>query len=95
MVVFLSFILAALLGALLLSAALVVWLWAVVMPLHWALVVVGVAWAVVAVVTYYCSLRGSLQRLRSRLDVVYKVSAAFDMVYKRVMAFVSQFFKGI
>ena len=91
----LSFILAALLGALLLSAALVVWLWAVVMPLHWALVAVGVAWTVVAVVTYYCSLRGSLQRLRSRLDIVYKVSAAFDMVYKRVMAFVSQFFKGI
>ena len=91
----LIFILAALLGALLLSAALVVWLWAVVMPLHWALVVVGVAWVLVAVVTYYCSLRGSLQRLRSRLDVVYKVSAAFDMVYKRVMVFVSQLFKGI
>ena len=91
----LIFILAALLGALLLSAALVVWLWAVVMPLHWALFVVGVAWALVAVVTYCCSLKGSLQRLRSRLDVVYKVSAAFDMVYKRVVAFVSQFFKGI
>ena len=95
MVTLLIFILAALLGALLLSAALVVWLWAVVMPLHWALVVVGVAWTVVAVVTYYCSLKGALQRLRSRLDVVYKVSAAFDMVYKREMAYVSQLFKGI
>lgn len=93
MVTLLIFILAALLGALLLSAALVVWLWTAVMPLRWALVVVGVAWTVVAAVTYYCSLKGSLQRLRSRIDVIYKVSAAFDMVYKRVLAMIEKFFK--
>lgn len=90
----LIFILAALLGALLLSAALVVWLTEVVMPLPWALLVVGAVWSVVAVVVYSCSLRASIARLRSRLDVVYKVSAAFDMVYNRVLAFVSNIFKG-
>lgn len=90
----LIFILAALLGALLLSAALVVWLTEVVMPLPWALLVVGAVWSVVAVVVYSCSLRVSIARLRSRLDVIYKVSAAFDMVYNRVLAFVSNIFKG-
>lgn len=90
----LVFILAALLGALLLSAALVVWLTEVVMPLPWALLVVGAVWSAVAVVVYSCSLRASFARLRSRLDVIYKVSAAFDMVYNRVLAFVSNIFKG-
>ena len=90
----LVFILAALLGALLLSAALVVWLTEVVMPLPWALLVVGAVWSVVAVVVYSCSLRATFARLRSRLDVIYKVSAAFDMVYNRVLAFVSNIFKG-
>ena len=91
----LIFILAALLGALLLSAALVVWLTEVVMPLHWALLIVGVAWSIVAVLVYSCSLRASMARLRNRLDVIYKVSAAFDMVYRRVLAFVENIFKGI
>ena len=85
----LSFILAALLGAL------VVWLCELAVPLLFALVIVGVAWCVVATIIYSCSLRASLERLRRRLDVVYKVSAAFDLVYRRVLAFVSQFFKGI
>lgn len=91
----LVFILAALLGALLLSAALVVWLTEAAMPLPWALLVVGAAWSVVAVVVYSCSLRASFARLRSRLDVIYKVSAAFDMVYRRVMVIVAKFLKEI
>lgn len=91
----LIFILAALLGALLLSAALVVWLTEVVMPLPWALLAVGAVWSVVAVVVYSCSLRASFARLRSRLDVIYKVSAAFDMVYRRVMVIVAKFLKEI
>ena len=91
----LIFILAALLGALLLSAALVVWLTEVVMPLPWALLVVGAVWSVVAVVVYSCSLRAAFARLRSRLDVIYKVSAAFDMVYRRVMVIVAKFLKRI
>lgn len=91
----LIFILAALLGALLLSAALVVWLTEVVMPLPWALLVVGAVWSVVAVVVYSYSLRASFARLRSRLDVIYKVSAAFDMVYRRVMVIVAKFLKEI
>ncbi len=91
----LIFILAALLGALLLSAALVVWFGEVAMPLYWALLIVGVAWSIVAVLVYSCSLRASMARLRNRLDVIYKVSAAFDMVYRRVLAFVENIFKGI
>jgi hypothetical protein len=95
MVVFLSFILAALLGALLLSAALVVWLCELAVPLLFALVIVGVAWCVVATIIYSCSLRALLERLRRRLDVVYKVSAAFDLVYRRVLALFERFFKGV
>ena len=91
----LIFVLAALLGALLLSAAIVAWLGEVAMSLPVALLVVGLVWSVVAIVIYNCSLRASLERLRSRLDVVYKVSAAFDMVYRRVMAIVDKFLKGI
>lgn len=92
---FVIFILAALMGATLLGAALVVWLWEVAMPLHWALLVVSVAWCVVATIIYRCSLGASLERLRSSLDVVYKVSTALDMVYNRVVAFVERVFKGI
>ena len=91
----LVFILAALLGALLLSAALVVWLTEVVMPLSWALFVVGVAWSVVAVIVYSCSLRASMARLRIRLDVIYKVSAAFDAVYRKVMAVLEGLIKSV
>lgn len=91
----LIFVLAALLGALLLSAAIVAWLGEVAMSLPVALLVVGLVWSVVAIVIYSCSLRASLERLRSRLDVVYKVSAAFDMVYRRVIAIVDKFLKGI
>lgn len=95
MMTLLIFVLAALLGALLLSAAIVAWLGEVAMSLPVALFVVGLVWSVVAIVIYSCSLRASLERLRSRLDVVYKVSAAFDMVYRRVMAIVDKFVKGI
>lgn len=95
MMTLLIFVLAALLGALLLSAAIVAWLGEVAMSLPVALFVVGLVWSVVAIVIYSCSLRASLERLRSRLDVVYKVSAAFDMVYRRVMAIVDKFLKRI
>ena len=95
MMVALIFVLAALLGALLLSAAVVVWLYEVLLPLHWALVVVGVVWSIVAIVVYSCSLRVSIARLRSRLDVVYKVSSALDIVYRRAVALIGKFFKGI
>lgn len=93
--ILLLFILAALLGALLLSAAIVVWLGEVAMPLHCALLIVGLFYVAMALVVYYGWLRGAIERLHNRLDVVYKVSAAFDMVYRRVLAFVSQLFKGI
>lgn len=95
MMIYIIFLLAALLGALLLSAAIVVWLWEVFMPLHIALMSVGVVYVVVAVAVYYWSIRGRVARWRGRLDVVYKVSAACDMVYQQVMTIVGKFFKGI
>ena len=93
--IYIIFLLAALLGALLLSAALVVWLWEVFMPLHIALMSVGVVYVVVAVAVYNWSIRFRIARWHSRLDVVYKVSAAFDMIYQRVMALVEKFIKGV
>ena len=95
MVMLIIFFLAALLGAMLLSAAVVVWLWEVLLPLSSALMVVGVVYVVVAVAVYHWSIRGRVARWRGRLDVVYKVCAACDMVYRRVMAIVDKFFKVI
>ena len=95
MMIYIIFLLAALLGALLLSAALVVWLWQLLLPLSIALMLVGVVYVVVAVAVYRWSIRGRVARWRGRLDVVYKVSAACDMVYQQVMAIVGKFFKGI
>jgi hypothetical protein len=95
MMIYIIFLLAALLGALLLSAALVVWLWQLLLPLSIALMVVGVVYIVVAVAVYRWSIRGRVARWRSRLDVVYKVCAACDMVYQQVMAIFGKFFKGI
>lgn len=95
MMIYIIFLLAALLGALLLSAALVVWLWEVLMPLPIALLIVGAIYMVVAVAVYNWSIRYRIARWHSRLDVVYKVSAAFDMVYQRVMALIEKFIKGV
>ena len=95
MMIYIIFLLAALLGALLLSAALVVWLWQLLLPLSIALMVVGVVYMVVAVAVYRWSIRGRVARWRGRLDVVYKVSAACDMVYRRVLALVEKFVKGV
>lgn len=85
------FVLAALLGAMLLSAAFVVWLAEVAMPLPVALLVVGVLYVAVAAMIYWCSLKASIDVWRARLDVVYKVSAAFDMVYRKIVTYIRKF----
>lgn len=85
------FVLAALLGAMLLSAAFVVWLAEVAMPLPVALLVVGVLYVAVAAMIYWCSLKASIDVWRGRLDVVYKVSAMFDTLYLKAMAIIKRF----
>lgn len=88
MVVIVVFILAALLGAMLLSAAIVVWLGNEMMPMHMALLLVGAIYVVTATLVYHCSLKRMIERWRGRLDVVYKVSAMFDALYLKVMAII-------
>lgn len=95
MVILVIFMLAALLGALLLSAALVIWLWEVLVPLYAALFIVGVVCVVIAGAVYQLRLRGALARWQQSLDAVCKVGTAFDMIYRRVVALIGRFFKGI
>lgn len=91
MVVVVVFILAALLGTMLLSAAIVVWLGQHGMPLHVALLLVGGIYAVIAAAVYHFSLKGMFEKWHSRLDVVYKVSAMFDTLYLKVMSIIKMF----
>lgn len=91
MVVVVVFILAALLGAMLLSAAVVVWLGNEVMSTHLALFVVGYVYVVIAAVVYHCYIKRMIERWRGRLDVVYKVSAMFDTLYLKAMAIIKRF----
>ena len=93
MVILVIFMLAALLGALLLSAALVVWLWESLIPLYGALLVVGVVCVVVACLAYQLTIKGALERWQQRLDVVCKVSAAVDMIYRKVLLFIESILK--
>lgn len=81
----LLFVVALLLGLVLLSGALVMWLTEMVMPLHLAMLVVGGCYLVVAAIIYCCVLRSTLMRLRRRLDIVYEVSATVDLMYRRAM----------
>lgn len=80
----LLFVVAIIVGLLMLSGALVVWLAEMAVPLHGALLIVGLLYMVVAVVVYCCSLRSWVLRWRQRLDIVYEVSATFDLLYRRV-----------
>ena len=85
------FALAALLGAMLLSAALVAGLSEMGLAIHGALLVIGLFYVVIAAVIYYASLRGSVDKWRRRLDVVYQVSASFDRLSQQAVALVKKF----
>ena len=93
MVILVIFMLAALLGALLLSAALVVWLLESLVPLYAALFVVGVVCTVVAGLVYRLAIKGVLDRWQQRLDVVCKIGCALDTVYRRTVAMLGKLFK--
>lgn len=80
----LLFVVALLLGLVLLSGALVMWLAEVAMPPHCAMLVVGGAYLIIAGVIYCCTLRLTLLRWRHRLDIVYEVSATIDAVARRL-----------
>jgi hypothetical protein len=82
-VIVIIFALAALLGAMLLSAALVAWLNNMGLAMHSALLVTGLFYVAIALVVYYTSLRASVLRWRQRLDVVYHVSASFDSLWQQ------------
>lgn len=86
----LLFIVALLLGLVLLSCALVMWLAEVAMPPHCAMLVVGGVYLIIAGVIYCCTLRLTLLRWRRRLDIVYEVSAAVDALYRRLAMIVKK-----
>ena len=95
MVILIIFLLAALLGAMLLSAAIVVWLWEVALPLYWALFIVGVIYIIIALAIYNSSLRWRIEGWQRRLNVVYKVSATLDTIYKNIVDTIKRFVGGI
>ena len=83
---FVIFILAALMGAVLLGAALVVWLWELCLSLPVALFIVGVLYVAVMLVVYGLSVREHLSRLGRSLNLFCMIGAACDRVYRKVVS---------
>ena len=88
---FIIFLLAALMGAMLLGAALVVWLWEALLSLPAALFIVGVAYLVLMFVVYTLSVRGHFVRWQHSLEVFYRISDACDAAYRKVKALIKHF----
>lgn len=88
---FIIFILAALMGAMLLGAALVVWLWETMLSLPAALFIVGVAYLVLMLVVYALSVRERFSRWQHSLEVFYRISDACDAAYRKVKALIKHF----
>lgn len=86
----LLFVVVLLLGLMFLSGALVVVLTALTQSLALALLIVGVIYALCAVMLYYSSIRHTLRQWHRRLDTVYDVSAIVEEMYRRGVAYLQK-----
>ena len=92
---FIAFIVASLLGLALLSGALVVALGTLMNSILAALAIVGGVYIALALVIYFVSLRGTLQRWQQRLGTIYDVSATIDILYREAVGWVKKIVGGI
>lgn len=84
-----------LLGLIFISGALVIWLSELTNNMIVALSIVGVMYMIVAASLYVGSIRRILRVWQRRLDTVYDVSAMFEVLYGKAMAYLQKILGGI
>lgn len=82
------FLVTIVLGMLLLSVALIIGLGSLFGSFLYALIAVGVAYIIAALLLYYLSLRQSIAAVNHQLDTVYEISATLERAYNRIKAYV-------
>ena len=91
----LLFVVVLVLGLLFLSGALVVVLTALTQSVALALFIVGAIYALIATMLYYVSIRRTLRLWHRRLDTVYDVSAIFEDMYRKAVAYLQKILGSI
>ena len=91
----LLFVVVLVLGLMFLSGALVVVLTALTQSVALALFIVGVIYALIATMLYYVSIRRTLRLWHRRLDTVYDVSAIFEDMYRKAVAYLQKILGSI
>ena len=82
------FLVTTMLGMLLLSVALILGLSALFGSFVYALIVVGVAYIITALLLYYLSLRQSMLELNQQLEAVYEISTTLTHLYNKAKGYV-------
>lgn len=91
----LLFVVVLVLGLMFLSGALVVVLTALTQSVALALFIVGAIYALIATMLYYVSIRRTLRLWHRRLDTVYDVSAIFEDMYRKAVAYLQKILGSI
>ena len=91
----LLFVVVLVLGLMFLSGALVVVLTALTQSVALALFIVGAIYALIATMLYYASIRRTLRLWHRRLDTVYDVSAIFEDIYRKAVAYLQKILGSI
>ena len=91
----LLFVVVLILGLMFLSGALVVVLTALTQSVALALFIVGAIYALIATILYYASIRRTLRLWHHRLDTVYDVSAIFEDIYRKSVAYLQKILGSI
>ena len=82
------FLCATLVGSILLSFAIVIWLSQALGSLPAAMLLIGVVWIVAAAVVYALKLYATVVSIRRQLATIYDVSAMFDALYRKILLFI-------
>lgn len=90
----LLFMLTALIGLLLLSAACAMWLGQMIGNTVVALLIVGVVYVIIAVVLYFVAIHSTLRLWQRRLDTVYDVSLTVEILYRQAAGFIKKILGG-
>lgn len=92
---FVAFILALLLGLMLLSGAIVVSLGTLMSSWVGAFAVVGIVFLLVAIAIYFFGVRRTMQRWQHRMGIIYEVSATIDHIYREARVFIKKIVGGL
>ena len=84
------FLCATLVGSILLSFAIVIWLSQALGSLPAAMLLIGVVWIVAAAVVYALKLHDTVVSIRRQLATIYEVSAMFDALYRKILLFIKK-----